>query len=182
MKSTTQQSTTQQSTTLPVLLFLALLAFSAAHMFFYYPLLPDTVASHFDGSGEPDGWSSKRLFFGIYAGTVALMAVIFGGIGVGLPRLPVGRISMPNRNYWLAPERRQETYAALSSRCLWFGVANLVLLILVFHLVFRFNLGDGRAMGTSFWVLFSAFMAFTVGWVVELLVRFRKPAEGPEPP
>ncbi len=36
---------------------------------YYYPLLPETVASHFDIHGRPNGWMAKTSFFLVMGGT-----------------------------------------------------------------------------------------------------------------
>ena len=38
----------------------------AIHAIYFYPSLPDQVAHHFDKSGKPDSWGSKREFIIIY--------------------------------------------------------------------------------------------------------------------
>ena len=47
------------------LLLIALLGLIAAQCGFYGPQMPSTMASHFDGHGEPNGWSSRAAFFGL---------------------------------------------------------------------------------------------------------------------
>lgn len=41
-----------------------------------YPSLPDVLATHFDGAGEPNGWSSRTSFTLLYLGLGLLMAMI----------------------------------------------------------------------------------------------------------
>lgn len=36
---------------------------------YYYPLLPDTVASHFDIHGRPNGWMQKTIFYSVMIGS-----------------------------------------------------------------------------------------------------------------
>ncbi|MGD0830763.1 MAG: DUF1648 domain-containing protein [Terracidiphilus sp.] len=54
--------------------------------------LPDTVASHFDGAGVPDGWSGKGFFvvvtliatFGIGAGIYAMAGMHQNPVPIGI--------------------------------------------------------------------------------------------------
>ena len=41
---------------------LALLVLAALQIAYFYPQLPDTVASRFDGAGRPNGWAPKGAF------------------------------------------------------------------------------------------------------------------------
>ena len=43
-------------------IYLGLLSLAILQAAWYYPRLPETVASHFSGSGIPDGWMSKQSF------------------------------------------------------------------------------------------------------------------------
>ena len=69
------------------LLFLMLMAV-AAHMAYYYPQLPDSVASHFGAGGRPDDWSSKGTYAAVIIAISAALALSFLGIGLLLRRLP----------------------------------------------------------------------------------------------
>ncbi len=57
---------------------LSCLAFLAQALY-YWPLLPDTVASHFDLHGRPDGWTSRSsyAYFGVEF-TVGLVCAAVG--------------------------------------------------------------------------------------------------------
>src|SRR5687768_10431534 len=83
--------------------------------------LPARVATHFDFQGHPNGWMSRsgHLTFMWILGTILpLLPVVI----LYLTRsLPPGLINVPNRDYWLAPERRQETLAYLMRLGIWAG-------------------------------------------------------------
>jgi hypothetical protein len=52
----------------------------AAQVLWYWPRLPDRIASHFNGRLEPDNWMRKGRFVLVYAATMiglALVAVFF---------------------------------------------------------------------------------------------------------
>ena len=96
-----------------LLVFIILLLLCIGHAAYYYPLLPDRVASHFGASGQPDAWSSKESFVKIYFFVIAFIAVLFPGIGLILGKIPASLINLPNKDHWLSPERREETIAVL---------------------------------------------------------------------
>src|SRR6202142_1216286 len=78
-------------------------------------LAPAQMESHFDISGNPDSFTTKAQFFGFELQT--MLVVI--GLGV-LAQIfvlitPVEWVNMPHREYWLAPERRDQTVDRLSS-------------------------------------------------------------------
>jgi uncharacterized membrane protein len=93
-----------------------------------WSIAPAQMAAHFDIQGNPDRFVPKGQFFWFQIQT----ALIVIGVGI-LPQvlfliLPVELINLPNREYWLAPERRDATVERLSSfGAMLFGVILLVI-------------------------------------------------------
>lgn len=121
-------------------LFLALLMACFTHAAYYYPQLPDVVASHFGASGQPDAWSHKTALVRIYVVVTVLCGVLFGIIGSLLAKLPVSLINLPNKDYWLSDERKGETIGLLRSFLFLFGSGTLALMLFTFHQAFRFSM------------------------------------------
>ena len=94
-------------------------------------VLPDLVATHFDSSGEPDGWSDK---------TSALAISVLGPLAVAFPmplmsllvvRWPQS-INVPNREWWTATGPRLRRFERLLREDLWLiSAATLVVLVAV---------------------------------------------------
>ena len=154
-----------------------LLATVVLQTLYYYPQLPSTVASHFSSGGRPNGWSSKEGFFGIYLGVFALLLSTFLGLPVLLRRISPAWINLPNRDYWLAPERRDRTVAILGSEMLWFGNATIAFMIAVFELAIRANLPESvRLSEPVMWSLLVAYLVYSVVWLIGFYRRFAKPS------
>lgn len=149
------------------------LAGVAGHLIYYYPRLPDTVASHFGASGRPDGWSSKETYSVIIIAIAGVLALMFLGIGPFIRRLPNDMINFPNRDYWLAPERRDASLAAFARMVHGIGIATLALLIGINQLVFNANLNPPANLGAAAWVLLGAYLSFVSLWTIRLFRQFR---------
>ena len=158
----------------PQRLFIFLLVLVVVQSIYYYPQLPERVASHFDGRGWPNGWMTRGTFVGFYWSMAGLMALIFLGLPRFLRRAPNRWINLPRRDYWLAPERRAETVAYLGRQLLWMGSASLILFIVVFHLAFQANLTDAPRLSPAAFPLIVAYLVFTLLWVVRFVFKFRK--------
>jgi len=158
----------------PTTVLLLLAAVAAAQMVHYYPLLPDSIAVHFGSSGEPNGWSDKAEFVVTYGATelfILLLGVVSGFL---LRKTPPGLVNIPNRDYWLAPERREETVAFLSNQVVWIEAGTLAFLIAIAQLVFKENLGDAPPrLSGDFWYVLAAFVGATVWFCVKIILRFR---------
>ena len=89
-----------------------LLALAAAAIFIRLSgqQLPETMASHFDATGNANGFMARDT----YLNFITLVAVGSPLLIVAVQALvlsQVARINIPNRDYWLAPERRAATLA-----------------------------------------------------------------------
>lgn len=136
--------------------------------------LPARVASHFDLAGNPNAWQPKGLFVALQAGVVLLLGTLLALNG-RLLRATGDRMNLPNKAYWLAPERREETLRWLEAAMRWFGAATFLLLFDVFTQVLRMNLGrTGRLEHAGLSV--GLYAVFGAVWTVRLLRRFAKPA------
>ncbi len=154
---------------------LALAALEVAHV---YPLLPERVASHFDAAGAPNGWAPKDLFVGLYAGVLAIMAGSFFGLPVAMASMPTSMINLPNKDFWLAPERRDETWERVAAYMNAAGNAVMALLVYIFHLAFEANLGGGGPLGGGAAVALFVFVVFLIGWTVAFMAAFAVPIGG----
>lgn len=132
---------------------------------------PGRVPSHFDAAGRPNAWLSRDDFFILQIGVTLLVAALF----IGMPRLlrstPARLINLPNKSYWLAPERREETMDRLASSFDVFACATVLLLLVVFELTSLASRGGGLA--TSYFLpALVAYLVFSVGWTVALIRSF----------
>ena len=110
----------------------------------YWPQLPERVATHFGIDGKPNDWMSRST-----------STVVFLALQLGVPvfllamtslaaRMPVSMVNIPNREYWLHAERRTATMAHLSLMMTWIAVLTSLFMTVIGHLTFIANkTGDG---------------------------------------
>ena len=155
--------------------FLILTALAALQIVFYYPKLPAVVASHFDGLGAPNGWSSKEAFFGLYAVIVLMLYGVFGWMPIWIENRPGKSMKIPNRDYWLAPERKAETWAFFRRQMMLMGNLHLGLGIIAIQLAILANFkAEPRLHPAIGWALAIYFILFAV-WLVYFFLHFKKP-------
>lgn len=157
-------------------IFLAVVA-GGAIAAWYWPALPERVASHFDGAGRPNGWSSRGGFVGLMLGMTVFHAALFLGIEQVVRRAPARWINLPHKEEWLAPGREARTREILAGHLLALGLATIVLVDLVSAMTLATNAGSAPRLGAGAWILLAGFVATTLGIVVRMLVVFgRRPA------
>lgn len=153
---------------------LVLLLAVAFQLAYYYPQLPSMVAAHFDAAGRPNGWAPKGVFLTLYALVVALMMGIFLIVPVLVARLPISLINLPNKEYWLAPERRRRTWGTIQVYLSVLGNATVAFVLIVFQLVIRANLSPPPLLSPVMWLLLLALLAFAVIWAVRFIRAFTR--------
>jgi uncharacterized membrane protein len=158
---------------LPLAAFLGSAVLCALQALHYAPQLPERVASHFGPGGTPNGWMPGTLFIKINLGIVAVVAFMLYSVSARMRSLNPARINLPNKDYWLAPERRGETADFLAGYFLWFGTGTLLLMLDVFHQVFQYNLFQTRELDHP-GVSLGLYMAFSLAWIAGLQLRFRR--------
>ncbi len=88
-----------------------LLAFGVTTAYFFgtYGNLPDRLATHFDAVGNPNGFQTKTGYL-VFSLTFNFMInALLGLVSLLVSRIPVSRMNIPNKDYWLAqPERAAE--------------------------------------------------------------------------
>jgi uncharacterized membrane protein len=137
--------------------------------------LPPMVASHFDGAGFPTAHFTRAFY----------TKFVFG-MGVGFPIAMVTLLSvvyskasdmkLPNRDYWLAPDRIGQTRALLVAHAVWFGCLMVAMvcymhwLELIAHRSVPPRLSNQLVMGGLL-----VFIGIATAWIIGLLRTFRRP-------
>lgn len=140
-------------------------------------ITPEQMAAHFDIQGLPDRFVSKAEFFWFQVQTLLVMILISLPLQLLFLVLPPGLINMPNREYWLAPERRAETVGRLSS----FAAMVFGIILLVIQAAFEISAYANLQMPIMFNAhLMSMVMVAAVVLIglmlIQLVISFRLPA------
>jgi uncharacterized membrane protein len=162
----------QTKAALSIFIFLILLTlFQAAY---YYPQMPEKVASSFNAQGEANGWMDKAGFMIFQIGLTLFLCATFLGVAFGMNYIPVSLVNLPNRDYWFAPERRKETLDFLKREMLWFSNATLVFMLAVFQLTYKANLEQESKLDNFFWLYMGLYLLYSIWWTVHFYRRFSK--------
>ena len=156
-------------------ILLMLLVAAAIQIAYFYPQLPDGVASHWNGAGRPNGSMPKGVFVGIYVAVLAFMALMFNALPGSIMKYPDSKISLPNKRYWLSPERRAQTGEIIARYMGEAGNATIAFFIIVFQFAFRANVSESRALPEHMGLLIVAFVAYMVVWMVRFVRAFKLP-------
>jgi uncharacterized membrane protein len=145
----------------------------AGGMYYFYPLLPETMAVHFGFNGQPDGWQTKSSFYIFYSLLVLGIGILFSVMAHIFPKLPISLINLPHKEYWFAPERATSSFAFLSGFFYQMTCGLTLFFGLIFADVCLANLTPSLQLDyTTFISVLVLFLGFVLGNVVRLYRRF----------
>jgi len=136
------------------------------------PLLSDKVITHFGFSGKGDSWSSKESFFLMQILFSFFIFLLMGGISLFLNKLPNSALNIPNKEYWLSPERRESTIEAFSFYLNIISSATLLFFFFIFREMIEINIHEKNSLGPTFWISLLSFMVFTLAITIRILTLF----------
>lgn len=129
---------------------------------------PSQMAAHFNISGEPDRFVSKPEFFWFQIQTLFIVVLISLPLLILTLLIPPNLINMPNREYWLAPERKDETLGRISD----FGSALFGVILLTILTAFDISVYANLQTPVHFNAgLMGVVMVIAFGIIILMLVR-----------
>lgn len=154
-----------------VLIFLVV--FAAAFIVYTTRYLPDPVAVHFGTGNQADGWMSRNgyLIF-MLSFMIGMTAFITFVVGTLLAKFPQWT-NVPNRDYWLAPKRRDESLRYLSAHGKRLGYLIVMMMLGMHYTILLAN--HTRPASLPVPVFTSILIGFAVAliwWIVRLYRRF----------
>ena len=144
LKAFRDREMAMNSTKTGYLILAGLMLLGVVQHAWYWPQLPERVATHFGIDGKPNDWMSRStstiVFLALQSGVPVLMLAMTSMAA----RMPVSMVNIPNREYWLHPERRGTTMAHVSLMMTWIAVLTSLFMAAIGHLTFIANkTGDG---------------------------------------
>ena len=160
-----------------IFVFLVNIIFLAASLF----ILPDRVAMHFSGGGEPDSFGSK-YFYAIMLCLIELVTFsVFFFIPYIVMKSPPGMMNLPNKEYWLKEENRHALRSKIAPLFYEFATVFFMFMFAVNLLAVKANLSEPvRLDNRLFFSILIVLLLYTAYWCVKFFLSFRIPKESRE--
>lgn len=154
---------------------ICLLVFALVLVIYTGAYLPDQVATHFDVRNQADGWMTRNEYLLF---TLLLIMIVPAAVSVAiaiLPRKFPQLVNIPNRDYWLSVERREESTRYLASHGRRLGCM-MIMMMTGLHCALLFaNSSRPPTLPPSLVLsLLVGFLFALVLWVLALYRRFSK--------
>jgi len=142
---------------------------------FCYDHLPDRVALHFSVSGFPDSYGSRLVNLLMTTGLHIFLTTLFLALPILVKKLPLNLVNLPHKDFWLAPERMDETIDALTLRFYHFGILVNLFLIALNYLTYLANHSEPvRLNMLLFLAVLAIFFIITAYWLIRFYRRFSR--------
>lgn len=154
-------------------LFVLVLVASAGFVQYTSRSLPPVVASHFGPGGTANAYMGKGHYTALMIAVVVTVPLVISAFSLLVRLIPPQFVNLPNKEYWLAPERRAASLEALASLSVGFAGALAVFLAFVHWLVVRANSVQPAQLPEAWlFVGLALFAVATLGWLFSILRRF----------
>ncbi|HTR58430.1 MAG TPA: DUF1648 domain-containing protein [Casimicrobiaceae bacterium] len=158
------------------MLLVALCAAGAAILYATADSLPAVVASHFDLAGYANRTMSRGSYLLLISLLMFGLPLLVVELNIILPRFVPRLLRIPARDYWLAPEHRDETLASIATSGAFIGCLITAFIIALHLLVVEANSRTpARIDRNALWMLLGIFVLAMLGWQFFRWRRFRRP-------
>lgn len=138
--------------------------------------LTGPIASQFGAGGRPVRTMEPGVYLAVMLGITLLVPLAMRWLVIAAAARGSRWLNIPNRDYWLAPERIEQGVTRLR---FWFTLLAILAVafgLAIHHAVMLANRSDPpRLPETFFWVLFCGFLALCALWGVGLYRSMRVP-------
>lgn len=135
--------------------------------------LPGRVATHFGRGGLVNGWMSHDGYVVFMIMMTTLLPLVVVAVTGLVPRFATSSIARRNRQFWLAPERREATLNSLATSACAMGILLILFLVGIHFLVLEANARNpARLDESAFLVVLVGFLLLLALWIGTLALRF----------
>jgi len=157
------------------LVFAALVIGSTAFAFVTSGQLPDPVAVKFDFAGNAIAYMARATYRAFMTAATPVLPLILLVLQVWLPRVQPLRVNIPNREYWLAPERRMEMFAYFERHALIVGSGSALFFAAMHRLMVHANSQVPPHLDNFiFFLTIGTFVLGVILAIIALALHFRR--------
>ena len=141
--------------------------------------LPALVASHFDASGTPNGWSTRTGYAAVLLLVGALLPLGVVALVGRLTRAGPQLLNIPSREYWRRPEHAEEAVRRARAYVWWLACIMAATGLAVHWLVLRANaLQPPRLATPGIIAVLAGVLVAVSAWIVGWFRVLRPPVSG----
>jgi len=145
-----------------------------------FPLhVPSRMATHFDGVGRPNSWSSGERFEVSFALLGLLVPMFVMAICYITRFLPAEYLNVPNPEHWRDPSHRPAASAYLFRHGVWLAAGMTLWWAIFNYVIVKANSAVPVHLGVKEWLVPTVlFLVFIASWSIALCRHFSRISPG----
>lgn len=151
---------------------LALVCLSGVQAAYYYPRLPETVASHFGPAGRPDGWMSKGGFCALAVAVPFGFTILFASVTLVMQAADRKLLPTPgcdeSASQMLARRQMGDGILSFMFGC---GTATILLMMVIIQMAIQANLTPQPVLRYG-WLAVSAYLVVLAPFVARIVIQY----------
>jgi uncharacterized membrane protein len=144
----------------------------AAQIIFYYPELPEHMASHVDFSGKPDDWMGKTGFMALWSGMLIFMNLMVPLVNWMMKIAPRKLINVPDKEFWMGTETNRKYLAVILENMMLMMVLGIDL-IFIYGMQHLYEINVHGDSDLWSWFIVVLIILITIVPVIYLFMKLR---------
>lgn len=141
---------------------------------YYLPRLPQNVAVHFGGTGAANNWGNRQFLITFDLAVITVIFAMFITITLLIKHISSEMINLPDKNYWLSGEKKEKTLTIIQNILSEFGLATIILLLIIFEIVYRTNVKNLDILLINPFIPLAFYVLYVCIFVCRILRIFKK--------
>jgi|GEM_PF-6903228 len=158
-----------------LLVALAASGVMAARITLQWDSLPETMATHFDASGTPDGFSAKGSFLTSFLGIQVFLQALLLGSALLIHKIPVAVLNIPEKERWIQSGQMNRARAITRNGLLQMGASSSLLVLALFELMLKANRESGALDARALWIVLLVYSVHTLWLCFAMMKRLKHP-------
>ena len=160
---------------LPLLILVVLSIGLLVYVQYSSSQLPERVATHFSADGTPDGWMDRDENVSFVATMGIGIPWLVVGLGLLIRFFPNSLFNLPNKDYWLSPERKALTCFYVCRYLTWLMCITVLLFAAGQYSIVKANQSSSVKMSMSlFGVIFFSYLIAMLLLTMPIYKHFSK--------
>ena len=127
----------------------------------FFPILHEPIPIHFNLSGYPVSWTSKKSFISLYTVVNSCLLITYF-LSIKFLSLLPNFTNIPNKSYWIAIERRHITTLKISKFLHSIWISTILFILGLWQAIINTNFSPNHRLGFMFFLILTLYILYII--------------------